>query len=204
MMISYELYPIIDRAKSNITKLNNKALELEGMSSRNIKNLLNICVSGNNVRYLEIGVCTGSTFYSALYGNKPEIALAIDNFSQFGGRNNKQKFINNMSDNGVDYQLIDADCFSIDLKSINHQFNVYFYDANHSFNSHILATEHFVNILADEFLYICDDYNNPGVRKATHEGIINSKLHIIEQVEIIDNSGAWWNGLYLAKLKKLN
>lgn len=193
----------IDYANSGFTKLNNKALNMPGMSSTKVRNFLNKIVSYPSVSYLEIGVWQGSTFYSALYGNQPEYALAIDNFSEFQG--NIQTFQNNMSDINFEFSFLNADCFNLITKP-EKKFNVYFYDGNHSFNSQKLALSYYDSVLMNEFIYICDDWNFPEVVKGTIAGIEETKLEIIQDwilpAKYNGDTENWWNGLWVAVIKK--
>lgn len=193
----------IDYANSDETKLNNKALNMTGMSSKKVRNFLNKIVSYPKVSYLEIGVWQGSTFYSALYGNQPEYALAIDNFSEFEG--NIQTFQNNMSDVNAEFSFLNTDCFNLTIRP-REKFNVYFYDGNHSFDSQKLALTYYDFMLMDEFIYICDDWNFPEVPKGTIAGIEENKLQIIRDWTLPANHNGdtenWWNGLYIAVIKK--
>lgn len=198
---------VVAYATSEQTKLNDKAFNLEGMSSRNVRNLLNKCIESiDNVNYLEIGVWKGSTLYSALYGNNPSYALAIDKFCSFGGRSVKQYFENNLADVGVPFDFIDQDCFEVDLSKINHKFNVYFYDGEHYEKDQEMALTYYYDVLDDTFLYICDDYNEPHVQKGTDQGIEKTGLKILDQRKLFSkhngDTSSWWNGILLAVLQK--
>jgi len=195
---------IVEYAMGDYTKLNNKALSIEGMSSRYVRNLLNKSVSYPDTRYLEIGVWKGSTLYSALYKNNPSYAVAIDNFSSFGGP--KQEFENNMSDIEAKYEFIDQDCFSVDISKFNKQFNVYFYDGKHSELDQEMALTYYYEALDNSFLYICDDYNIPHVKTGTQKGIEKCNLKILDEQTLPSkfngDTSSWWNGIWIAHLKK--
>lgn len=77
----------IREAEGERSKLPPEILTLEGMSSDRVCHFLNNVCSTKGCRYLEIGVWKGATFISALHGNGSAItrAVAIDDFSQFGG-----------------------------------------------------------------------------------------------------------------------
>ena len=192
----------IEYANSGATRLNDKALSMEGMSSRKVRNFLNKLLSIPNASYLEIGVWKGSTFYSALYGNSPKYALAIDNFSQFAG--NESIFRNNMSDVGTAFDFLNCDSFN--TPKIEQTFNIYFYDGDHSFMSQKLALTHYYDMLGDEFVYICDDWNFQEAKDGTLAGIQEKNLQIVQQWELPANHNGdqtnWWNGLWVSVLKK--
>jgi hypothetical protein len=60
--------------------------KIGGFSGIKIKTLLNKLLSHDGVKYLEVGVFCGSTFIPAMYGNSPEAAYAVDNWSEFAGQ----------------------------------------------------------------------------------------------------------------------
>lgn len=195
---------IVSYADSAETNLNEKALSLPGMSSRKVRNLLNKAVSYPDAKYLEIGVWHGSTLYSALYNNDPKYVVAIDNFSQFNGQ--KQDFFNNMNGVGVDFTLLDSNCFSLDKSIFTDKFNVYFYDGGHTELDQERALTYYYDCMDDTFLYICDDYNWSQVKSGTANGIAKCNLKVLEEQELLtSNTGdvdSWWNGIWIALLQK--
>jgi hypothetical protein len=199
-----KLSEIIEFANSDNIKLTQKALSIEGMSSKKVRNLLNKCVSYPNSKYLEIGVWNGSTLYSALCGNNPEYVVAIDNFSEFNGQ--KQKFLDNMLDINVPFEFIDQDCFNVDKSQFKDKFNVYFYDGKHQDIDQEMALTYYYDVMEDTFIYICDDYNWPYVQSGTKSGIEKCNLKILEQQTLLcDKCGdtdSWWNGIWIALLQK--
>lgn len=183
--------------------LNEKALSIQGMSGKNIRYLLNTLLSFDNVKYLEIGCWKGSTLYSALINNNPSYALAIDNFSEFGGPRNE--FYENMKDVDSKFDFIDGDCFLIDKSKINHKFNVYFYDGEHSEESHEKALTYFYDLLEDSFIYICDDWNWKQVRNGTKRAIDKLNLVVKNEKSFFTTEQdplTWWNGIWIAELSK--
>ena len=193
----------IEHALSGQTKLNPKALSMEGMSSPKVRKFLNKLLERPESRYLEIGVWKGSTFYSALYGNNPIYATSIDNFATFGGH--EQIFRSNLHDVGTPYEFINDNCFNLTNK-LDKKYNIYFYDGEHYEQDQELALTYYYNNLDDEFIYICDDWNFPSVPKGTFAGIEKTNLKIIDQwtLESKHNGDTenWWNGVWVAVLSK--
>ena len=73
-------------AESETSQLHRDVLTLRGMSSDKVRHFLNNIVGKTkDARYLEIGAWKGSTFISAIYKNNFTKAVAVDNFSEFGG-----------------------------------------------------------------------------------------------------------------------
>jgi hypothetical protein len=205
MNYSEHIYNCINKTLAGHSKLNEKAITMRGMSSFNVRNLLNLLLEMPNAKYLEVGVWKGSTFYSALYKNNPYYALAIDNWSEFKG--SVKFFLQTISDLECEYNFLNKDSFLVDVNSeIKEKINIYFYDGNHSKESQTLAITHYIDGMEDEFIYICDDWNFVGVPEGTLEAIQKVNL-LIEKSWILkaDYAGDvknWWNGLWIAHLKK--
>lgn len=188
----------------NVSKLNKKAYELEGMSSAKVRMFLNHLHEGQNNRYLEIGVWKGSTFYSALYGNEFEYAVCIDNWSQFGSP--KGEFLQNLDELKDKFDYYDEDCFTFDLSKFKHNFNVYFFDGPHFEKDQEAALTHYIDCLDDEFIYLCDDWNEEEVKKGTRNAIEKLNLEVLQEWELPSNYNGdrvnWWNGFYVAYCRK--
>lgn len=186
------------------TKLNQHALQMSGMSSFKVRNFLNKLLEMPDSRYLEIGVWRGATFYSALLGNSPKYAVAIDNFSQFEGSENI--FQENLKDVGVPFEFINSDSFMTQDKLQSKKFNIYFYDGCHKEESQFKAIEYYYDNMDDEFIYLCDDWNGIEVRNGTRRAIEANKLSIIKEWDLPANYNGdlqnWWNGLWVSILRK--
>jgi len=191
----------IDKCDSKTTKLNNKALEFCGMSSFKVRNFLNCLLEMPNSKYLEIGVWKGSTFYSALYKNNPFYAVAIDDWSGFNRDTSWLEFKTNLLDLEANYEIYNVSCFKMDKKLFKSKFNIYFYDGDHSALSQEQALTYYQEVLEDEFIYICDDWNCPEVQAGTKSGLLKAGFKISNEWVLpakfngdLDN---WWNGLYV-------
>lgn len=174
---------------------------LKGMSSPRIWHLLNNLVDG---AYLEIGVWKGSTLISALYGkNIP--ATAIDNFSQFGGP--KAEFVKTTFEAGVKCRFLDGDCFDNEvIDKVPKGIKYYFYDGAHSERDQYNALVKYINKMADQFVYIVDDWNEKGVQDGTFKAVHDIGLQVVGCHELLTPKNAyketWWNGIAIFKLKK--
>ena len=196
-------------ADSGSSKLSGAVLAMEGMSGAKNRHFLNNLMSHAGVRYLEIGTWKGSTLVSSLYKNSPEFSLAIDNFSQFGSPRD-DFHANCTAFLGTTPNFLDADCFTLDPKTVSglSNINVYFYDGEHSPQSQCGALAHYLPVLADEFIFIVDDWNWSSVRGGTQDGIAGSNLEIVHKWEHIGpddgtrDVDGWWNGLFVAVMKK--
>src|SRR5262245_10810342 len=84
-VLSNALASAFDSALAEVEQPAPAFLDLEGMSGRRYRLFANALIRLiPNPRYLEVGVGAGSTLCSALAGNNIR-AVAIDNWSQFGG-----------------------------------------------------------------------------------------------------------------------
>ena len=198
-------------AENNISKITSEIISIEGMSGIKTRHFYNNLLNTEDARYLEIGTWKGSSVCSAMCNNKAKV-VCIDNWSEFGGPkveflNNFQKFI---GDN--DASFIENDCFNVDVLTLP-KFNIYMYDGNHTNESHYRALLHYYNCLDNIFIFVVDDWNWEDVRNGTRNSIQNLNLKILYEREIrltFDNShtpqelgrNTWWNGIYVAILKK--
>ncbi len=202
-----------ENAENYKSKLCNEILFMEGMSGIKTRHFYNNLLSIDDSRYLEIGTWKGSSVCSAMYRNNASV-ICIDNFSQFLFE--KQQFYANFLKykKGNDATFIYFDCFLLD-SSILPKRNIFMYDGEHSYNSHFKVLHNYYNCLDDIFIYVVDDWNWLDVRNGTYDSIKNLNLTILYEKEIRltnDNTTTpndklyetWWNGIYVAILKKNN
>ena len=173
------------------------------MSNSKVRHLLNNLSSLKGTNYLEIGVWKGSTWISSLYNNSSTInsAIAIDNWTEFKGP--RHDFINNCSTfiNQAKYDLIEHDCFLVDLNLFKNPINLYFYDGNHTAVAQERAFTYFNSVFNDTFIAIIDDWNHPPVPIGTRNAFISLGYEILYEV-ILNSKDHWWNGLYAAVIQK--
>lgn len=175
---------------------------LDGMSGWQGRQLLNSICDMPNCRYLEIGVWKGSTFFSALKGNKIK-AVAIDNWSEFGGP--KDEFMRLLTNytGSSDVTVINDDYFSAKFDG---KFNVYFFDGCHTEEHQRLALTKMVHLMDDEFIFIVDDYNWPVVKEGTLNGVKEAGLKVVAWHELgpgeDSNPASFWNGMLFAVLRR--
>ena len=201
----------LEAANTGTTKLTDAEFALEGMSSKRNRILLNELVKSGD-KYLEIGVFKGSTFVAALYKNNPAYAVAIDNFSQFDPQGvNSNTFKRVTTERGItDITLLNADCFNLpeNLQEyvLNRKFNVYFYDGGHTEQDQYRALFYYYMTLANEFIFIVDDWNYEPARSGTYKalGDLGIKVHKEWDLRSERNGdvATWWNGIYIAVCEK--
>lgn len=200
-----------DDAENNLSKITEEILAMDGMTGKKTRHFYNNIVNMADARYLEIGTWKGSSVCSAMCNNNATI-LCIDNWSEFGGP--KDEFLANYNKfkGSNNARFIEDDCFKIDTADLG-KYNIYMYDGNHTSDSHYKALEHYINCLDDIFIYIVDDWNACEVREGTLSAISKLNLSVLYEKELRlthDNSHTpfqlagetWWNGIYIAVIKK--
>lgn len=204
-LVSYCNAAIEDSDKS-LSILPESILSMEGMSSRKCRHLLSN-ITTNLKSYIEIGSWKGSTTLSAAY-NKPSLEMvAIDNWSEFNGP--KTEFQSNLWENrynlGSEFTVIESDFRNINYLPKNH-FQCLFYDGAHDKQSQIDAITHMSQFMADDFIFIVDDYSWQPVREGSMEGIKSSSLEIVWSTELpttkTNDPDNYWNGVLVSVLRK--
>jgi hypothetical protein len=199
----------ITRAENLQSKLSSEVLDLTGMSSPKVRHFLNNLCSIPDVHYLEIGCWQGSTFVASMYENYGTVstAVAIDNWSEFGGP--KQEFLHNCNKflPRNYYSFYEKDCFAIDVKSIcPGAINVYFYDGAHTQIDQEQAFTYYNSVLDDLFVAVVDDWNHPPVPLGTREAFRKLGYQVLFEAELPSRGNKdieyWWNGLYVAVIRK--
>lgn len=165
----------LNKANTFDSKLPREILEMEGMSGLKTRIFYNELCSlefeGRKTNYLEVGVWKGSSTCSALYGNKNLNTYVVENWSEFNGP--KNDFESNMKTLVGDTQInvIEDNFDRFDVSRIKDKIDVYLYDGNHSEESHFLALERIWPCLADESIFIVDDWNFPSVQQGTRRAL---------------------------------
>jgi hypothetical protein len=203
----------IEKAIKRESKLTKESLEVPSLTSLNIRHLYNNLGSISNI-FCEIGSHRGGSYCSFVTGNGNLIsATAIDNFSEnFNNEDTKRELLYNMNrftPLDVAHQLIDKDCFSITEEdfAITDKIDLYLYDGNHSEESQYQGLIYFLPFLADEFIFLVDDYSWEDVRNGTQRAIKDSGVEVLYEQAFYTPEGGefnehWHNGTYLALLKK--
>jgi hypothetical protein len=181
--------------------------QVDGMSSRKTRNLLNRICDHAGFNYLEVGTWKGSTLISSLYKNDFKKAYCIDNWSEYGDVSrefwdNLNKYLANRIS---DIKIIESDCFeSIDL--IDNPIDVFLYDGAHDVYSQEKALNYFYPVLNSRFTYIVDDYNQEEVREGTKRAIdrLGLKIKFMTYLPSRNNcdNEYYWNGIAVFIFKK--
>lgn len=201
----------IDKADKFQSKLTAEALSVPFLGSLKIRALLNN-LGELATHFGEAGSHKSGSFTSTLFGNDNiKSATAIDSWASDETNEDKaypQFMANTMKFKPANTELnvIISDCWEVDLSLIPNKIDLYSYDCGHSESDQCKALTYYLPVLADEFIYCCDDYGWPVVKAGTKRGIEEAGLEILFEQELVtdkeyDNM-SWWDGYYVALLKK--
>jgi hypothetical protein len=197
----------IENAEKNVSKLSPEILKIDGMSSAKVRHFLNNLCSLPGIHYLEIGCWKGSTFVAGLFQNPIASAVAIDNWSEYGGP--KDAFDINCYTflEGYPYHFYGANCFKIDPLSVApNPIDIYFYDGGHTALDQELAFTYYNGVFAETFIAIVDDWNHPpvslGTRRAFEKLGYRIAFEKVLPARFNGDTENWWNGLYVAVISK--
>jgi hypothetical protein len=188
--------------------------DIEGMSGKRYRYFINRLVRGlSNPRYLEVGSWRGSTLCSAIHGNTLT-AVAIDNWSQFGGPKDEfEKNVQTFTNPSAKVFFVESDFRKVDFTKFDEKFNVYLFDGPHEAQDQFDGLAMALPTLEDEFVFIVDDWNWERVRTGTFAAIRKCNLGVTFVAEIrstLDNTqpvingkaSDWHNGYFIAVLTK--
>lgn len=201
------------RANNEGSEIDPQLLKLHGMSGRLyrhfINNLIRECESPH---YLEVGSWSGSTLCAAI-SNNAVWATAIDNWSQFGGP--KTEFELNVARFRTPQaytNFIESDFRAVDYKLIG-PFDIYLFDGPHEYQDQYDGLALALPALADQFVFIVDDWNFEDVRSGTKKAIADIGLEVEYSIEIRSSldgthptiaheNSDWHNGYFISVLRK--
>lgn len=210
----------INLTEDGITRLPKFILEMNGMSNKKVRALLNEICNFEGCNYCEVGSYLGSSFCSAIYNN-PGNFCSIDywpNKEEFD--KTRTEFKTNLGTtlslqksllNGQ-IKLIDEDCFKYDKKDLK-DINVYLYDGDHSRESQRNGILYYFDNLAKEFILIVDDYNDKEAYTGTIEAFnaLNGHVQIKKYWQLpglvrdwsVQDDISYWNGLGVFVCEKI-
>ena len=153
---------------------------IDGMSGKKYRYFINtLMASLGPTRYLEVGSWMGSTLCSAIHGNKVT-AVAIDNWSEFGGP--KDAFLHNLKTYitpDAHVTLVEADFRAVLYEKLPGPFPVYLFDGPHDAVDQYEGLKLALPCLADQFVFIVDDWNWSRVREGTLAAISRCDLTVL-------------------------
>ena len=197
-----------DQLKSNLP---NEQYEVPALTSLRIRHLLNN-IGKLGTKYLEVGVHKGGTFTASVAGNTnlKEIT-AIDSFES--DKDNEDKAMPQFISWAEKFKPLESnftthvsDSFKVNLKVLPSDIDIYLYDGDHSEESQRKALTYYKDNLADEFIFLCDDFDWDEVQQGTRKGIEDAGYEVLFEQYMASkgshDNDSWWNGFYVALLKK--
>lgn len=184
--------------------------DVPALTSLKIRHLFNN-LGKLGTKYLECGVHKGGTHTAMIAGN-PNLTeiIAVDNFESDLTNDDKAQpqFKANTEKHlpeGSKHTLIVSDSFGVNVGALPQDIDIYLYDGGHSYDQQRTALTYFTAALADEFIYLCDDFDWAEVADGTRMGIKDGGYEVLYEKYMRgndhDNDG-WWNGMYVALLRK--
>lgn len=204
-----------EQRQSKITPL---ALAVPMLGSLQIRHLLNN-LGAISTNFLDVGSHVGGSYCSAVFkNNNLDNAFAVDSWESDAtdGHNHERDFRENAvfftpanGEKPTFMAIIKSECFEVDLSQFDDiKIDFYSYDAGHSQEQQKQALIYYKPVLADEFIYVCDDWMFEGVKEGTLEGIKEGGYEILFATELLNDNGEfyqneqWWDGYAVFLLKK--
>lgn len=200
----------IEKTLRRESKLTTLAMWVPALSSLNIRHLMNNLGAISDT-YLECGVHKGGLFCSTVTNNSNlRYATAIDSWES--DENNEDKAEAQFEENAEmlispDTRLIKLklNCFDHSVSDVPGNYDLFLYDAGHSYEDQKNALLFYGSWLKDEVIFCVDDYDWDEVRKGTEDGIKESDYEIVFEKVFKGNdhdNESWWNGFAVFLLKK--
>lgn len=206
----------ITKADQFQSKLSAEAIEVPFLGSLKIRALLNNL--GELATHIcDIGCHKSGSMTSMLYGNNNiKSATAIDSWASDETNEDKaypQFMANTMKfkPETTELNVIVADCWEVDLALIPNKIDLYSYDAGHKRNEQRDALIYYKDMLADEFIFVCDDWAFEEVKEGTLEGVKEGGYEILFEQELLNPEGSteedhlndhWWRSYAVFLLRK--
>jgi hypothetical protein len=194
--------------------LSKEAALVEGMTGIKVRFLLNHLCADLGAVYLEVGCYKGATLCSALSGNHGSVKKAYSfDLGNYLGEDTRTSFAENIARCLGQYRedqlnFIIGDAFALGRIGKGDA-TLYFYDGDHRRASQRDALTKMYSWLADEFIYVVDDWNEIAVQEGTFEGIIEASLNPKYFIALAHGprggdgrTEGWWNGLGIFVLAK--
>ena len=199
-----------DNLQSGMTPLAWSVTALASLRGRHLLNNLRAI----STKYLECGLHKAGTFSSTICGNTLISATGVDNFASDEPYHNDQaepqcmENVRKVIHPETAFYFHKSDSFEVDLSVVEKGIDFYFYDAGHSREDQKNALLYYKPVLADEFIYACDDWDYGEVKAGTMEGVEQGGYEILFQKELHGaipgehDNDSYWRGYWVALLKK--
>ncbi len=206
----------IEKAESCFeSDLTPEVIEVPFLGSLKIRALLNN-IGKLGTHYGDFGCHKAGSMCSAIYGNDNlKFITAIDSWESDHMNGDKAypiflENVNKFIPKRADLHIIIEDVFKVDVKTIHPPIDIYSYDCGHSYRDQKMALTYYRDALADEFIYLCDDWTYGEVKEGTMDGIKKGNYEILFEKELLNTTQGddlhlnmeWWRGYYVALLRK--
>ena len=206
----------IEKADQFQSNLQPEAFEVPFLGSLKIRALLNN-LGALATHVADIGCHKSGSLCSMLYGNgNIKSATAIDSWESDATNEDQAypvflEYTNRFKPADTELNVIVSDCWKVDLSMIPNKIDLYSYDAGHKRNEQRDALIYYKDMLADEFIFVCDDWAFEEVKEGTLEGIKEGGYEILFEQELLNPEGSteedhlndhWWRSYFVALLKK--
>jgi hypothetical protein len=206
----------IEKADKFQSKLTPEAMEVPFLGSLKIRALLNN-LGELATNFLEIGSHKSGSCCSTIFQNHNIKKITVIDSWESDETNEDKAYPQFMANTlkfkpaTAELSVIVSDCFSVELDGIRDKFDLYGYDAGHSRQQQRDALIYYKPVLAETFIYCCDDWAYQEVKEGTIEGIKEGGYEVLFERELLNPDGFpedahlndhWWRGYYLALLKK--
>jgi protein O-GlcNAc transferase len=171
-----------------------------GLARENNLALLNLAVSllDRGESYVEVGSLRGTSLIAAMLENQGRDIVAIDDFSHpDAGRDVLERNLGEFGLEGA--TILEGDAFLLIPEGAlgDRKVGVYYYDADHRYESQLRALTVIEPFLADRALLIVDDTDWEQVADATNDYLARQpKARLLLWIPGKDNGlPAWWEGV---------
>lgn len=145
--------------------------KVRGFSAPSLMMVLSTAIKhlGPEEIYLEVGSLHGRTLIGGMIDNAGKKAVAVDNFSGFGG---SEKILRaNIESFGVQDRITlfpeDSNDFLRTHKEYHRKVGVYFYDGDHNTEAGYQGLIHAVPFFTEKAIVVMDDFSGMGVWRST-------------------------------------
>lgn len=203
----------IEKALRRESKLTPLAISVPMLGSLQIRHLLNN-LGAVSKRFLDVGCHRGGSYCSAMFKNDDiEHATAVDSWASdiIEGMECEKDFRENaelLTPSQSKLVVLKGDCFDVSIGEV-HGVDFFSYDAGHSKEDQKEALVYYRPALANEFIYVCDDWTFGDVKEGTMQGIEEGGYEILYQRELLNDTPGdghlneeWWRGYAVFLLKK--
>jgi hypothetical protein len=200
----------ISSAEHEFSKLDREILELPGSSGRKTRFFYNNLVQLFSSRILHLSAPTDSSVIGCCLDNNNSKVFVIDNIDNYC-KEKIQNTVEKYKGNNY-YRFFNIATDNIDTKKL-FKFNIFSYHASIDYNQLYSALPKYIDNMNDTFVVIYNDINWSFVKEAITRSINDLKLSVLFEREIkLTNDEShtpinvavetWWNGVYIAVLKK--